>query len=82
MTNVQDNLTLTTLPDKVSVTFLAALSDFSEIRAADFKVIARYNNIVDANNQKLKVELKRYPSSIRSVKINPVHVDFFLEKGR
>ena len=78
--NVPDSMIITTLPEKVNVTFIAALSDFYKINEEQFTLVADYNKLTGRLNDKLHVELKRYPSSIRSVKTNPSEVDFFLEK--
>lgn len=78
--NLPKNINLTTLSEKVEVIFVVALSNFSKISEASFKVECDYL-ISEKNNLGYlipKVILK--PVFIKSVKIIPKKIDFLIQK--
>jgi hypothetical protein len=78
--NLPKNVNLTTLSEKVEVVFVVALSNFSKISEASFKVECNYS-ISEKNNLGYlipKVTLK--PDFIKSLKIIPKKIDFLIQK--
>jgi hypothetical protein len=54
-----------------------SLSNFNAISAKDFEVICDYSKAI--NNQSLLVpELKRFPKSVKNVKINQQRIEFII----
>jgi hypothetical protein len=70
-------------PEKVNVTFQVALSDFDKVKPYQFRLVADYNSTGHgsaAHHQKMKIQIKKYPSYINSVTISPQFVDYILTR--
>lgn len=66
-------------PAKTTITYLVALSKFDKVTPNLFKAVVNLS-VNDAAITKLNVQLVKQPSFIKSVKINPLKVDFLLIK--
>ncbi|MBJ6369024.1 YbbR-like domain-containing protein [Snuella sp. CAU 1569] len=77
ITNVPDQIKLKYFPKSVNVTYYVSLSNFSEIKLKDFKVICDYNKIKD-NQTFLIPELNKVPKLVKSAKINQQHIEFII----
>ncbi|HDJ33290.1 MAG TPA: hypothetical protein ENF21_04230 [Bacteroidetes bacterium] len=75
---VPDSITLKVFPSRVNITFMVALSNFSKVQPALFRVAVFFP---EEPVEKLKVQLLRYPDYIRSVKFSPEQVEYIIEKN-
>jgi len=75
----EPGIRIKTFPDKVHITFLIAMKDYSRLDKNQFRVAVRYDEAAK-QHQKLKAELIRIPSFIRMVKTEPEYVDFIIMK--
>ncbi len=66
-------------PDKVTVKYHVAFENYEKINALQFRAVVDYSKI-EQGSTKLKVQLLKYPSEIRSVKLNPEKVEFIIKK--
>lgn len=81
--NMPDSLVLKTYPDQISVSYKVALSDFEKVKPYHFKAVVDYNSfLLRSNNEfhKMRVELKKFPSFVRSISFKPKQVDYLFEK--
>ena len=68
------------LPDKVKVTFLTALSNYSKIERGDFEVSADLNNWKSKGYRQLPLVISKFPKFCELVKIEPQNIDFIIQK--
>lgn len=78
--NLPKNINLTTLSEKVEVVFVVALSNFSKISEASFKVECDYLISEKNNLGYLIPKVILEPVFIKSVKIIPKKIDFLIQK--
>ena len=78
--NLPKNINLTTLSEKVEVIFVVALSNFSKISEASFKVECDYLISEKNNLGYLIPKVILEPVFIKSVKIIPKKIDFLIQK--
>ncbi len=78
--NPPQKVSLRVFPHKISVSFNVSLNDYPTINQNQFKAVADYSTIDNQISNKLKVNLVQYPEKITNVKINPVFVEFLIEK--
>lgn len=78
--NLPPGYTIRTFPDKVTVKYQVALSDFSSIRPQMFAVVADYGKIKKESGSRLKLELVKLPANIRHARIIPDRVEFIVRK--
>ena len=77
--NLPLGLGLKTFPDKVSVKYNVAFTNYEKINSSQFRAVVDYKKIETGNN-KLKVLLVTSPSEIKAVKLNPEKVEFIIKK--
>lgn len=77
--NLPIGYTLKSFPDKVSVKFNVAFDNYDKISAQQFRAVIDYKK-AEANSNKLKIILEKYPSEIRAIKLNPEKVEYILKK--
>lgn len=65
-------------PEKVKVTYLVGLSKYDKVDAAMFVVGFNYKNLSKGN--KVKVEVLTAPAFVNSVKVEPVNVEYIIQK--
>ncbi|MEA3444119.1 MAG: YbbR-like domain-containing protein [Bacteroidota bacterium] len=81
--NLPDSLLLKTFPDKIDLSYKVALSDYPKVKPYQFKLMVDYNDFISGqenNFQKMRVELKRFPSYVHSIRYSPKYVDYLFEK--
>ncbi|MES2139653.1 MAG: CdaR family protein [Bacteroidota bacterium] len=77
--NLPSGYVLKLFPDKVSIKYSVAFQNYEKINALQFRVVVDYLKMEPGSN-KLKVQLLKYPSEIRSVKMNPEKVEYIIRK--
>ena len=78
--NLPENINLTTLSEKVEIVFVVALSNFSKISEASFKVECDYLISEKNNLGYLIPKVVLVPDFIKSIKIIPKKIDFLIQK--
>ena len=74
------NIEVKTFPDEVGVICKAKLDRLKKLEVSDFEVIADYGQLRDGNREKLKLELRKKPSGLHSVKLQTTSVEYILNK--
>ncbi len=77
--NVPSGDELKLLPGVVSITFYATDSTFNAIDKSDFTAVADYNDLVFSQD-KIEVQITRYPKDIELPKITPAKVEYILRR--
>jgi YbbR domain-containing protein len=77
--NIPENMSISIFPNYVDVKFMISLAKLSDVKETDFEAIV---DCKELNNQyrKLKVDLSKYPSFIKSVSLKPAKVEYVLKK--
>jgi hypothetical protein len=77
--NVPEVMNISVFPNYVEVKFMVSLTKLSDIKETDFEANV---DCKELNNQyrKLKVDLSKYPSFIKSVSLKPAKVEYVLKK--
>lgn len=77
--NVPEGMNISIFPNYVEVKFMVSLTKLSGIKETDFEASV---DCKELNNQyrKLKVDLSKYPSFIKSVSLKPAKVEYVLKK--
>lgn len=79
--NVPDSFRFKAFPPEVKVSFRVSLSRFEKIKAGDFFAAIYFTNeLVNDNNQRLKVKLEKYPDGLYFMDYSPLFVEYLLEK--
>lgn len=77
--NLPRNYSLKIFPDKVTVKYNVAFKNYEKISPIQFKAVVDYQKI-EQGSTKLKVNLVKFPSEIRSVKLSPEKVEYIIRK--
>jgi YbbR domain-containing protein len=77
--NVPAGEELKLLPGTVQVTFFTTDSTFSTLNKSDFTAVADYNDLVFSQD-KIEVQLTRFPKDIELPKISPAKVEYILRR--
>lgn len=77
--NLPNGLNLKTFPDKIAVKYQVAYNDYGKINSSDFKIAVDYSKIEQGSN-KLKVQIVKYPTNVRSVKLSNERVEYIIRK--
>lgn len=78
--NLPPGYNIRTFPDRVTVKYQVALSDFESIKPQMFTVTADYGKMKKESGTKLKLELVKSPANIRHSKLIPDRVEFIIRK--
>jgi hypothetical protein len=78
--NLPPGYNIRTFPDKATVKYQVALSDFNSIKPQMFTVVADYSKLKKDSGSRLKLELVKSPSNIRLARIIPDRVEFIVRK--
>lgn len=78
--NLPSNTNLTILTEKVQVVFVVALSNFSKVSEASFKIECDYKVSEDNNLRYLIPKVVIKPGFLKSLKITPTKIDFLIQK--
>jgi YbbR domain-containing protein len=77
--HVPSGTSLKVFPDKVKITYLVSFDSFEKIKADMFRAVVDYAKLEEGSN-KIRVDLQRSPTIIRSVVINPDRVEYIIRK--
>ena len=77
--NLPNGLNLKTFPDKITVKYQVAFNDYGKISPSDFKIAVDYSKIEQGSN-KLKVQIVKFPTNVRSVKLSNERVEYIIRK--
>lgn len=78
--NLPKDVSLTTLSDKVEVTFIVPLSDFAKVSTTSFKIQCDYAVSEKNNLSYLIPKVLAKPAVVKSIKIIPTKIDFLIQK--
>lgn len=73
------NLKVKLFPARLKISFLVGLSQFSEIRPDNFKLVVSYSDI-EKGAQRLPVKMLSIPPFLYDVKISPEEIEYLIEK--
>ena len=77
--NMPEGKVLRTFPAKTSVSFVAGVSVYRNLKPEDFTVIVDYDEIRRNPSEKCRVYLKNVPSGISRAKLETIMVDYLIE---
>ena len=77
--NMPEGKALRTFPAKTSVSFVAGVSVYRNLKPEDFTVIVDYDEIRRNPSEKCRIYLKNVPSGISRVKLETTMVDYLIE---
>ncbi len=78
--NMPEGKVLRLFPAKVSVKFVAGVKTYQKLSAADFKVVADYEEIKANPSDKCNIRLVRQPEGISQVSLNYTQLDYLIEE--
>lgn len=78
--NMKEDMNIRTFPNKVSILCKAKVDVLKEIGAADFSLVADFNEYKDGDLPILKLKLLKQPKDMYSVKLNEDDVEFILNR--
>lgn len=71
---------LKTFPASVTIKYRVGASNARNVRPENFILAASYEELLVADNQKYRLQLKSTPNGVSNVRIYPQEVDFLLEQ--
>ena len=77
--NMPEGKVLRTFPAKTSVSFVAGVSVYRNLKPEDFTIIVDYDEIRRNPSEKCRVYLKNVPSGISRAKLETTMVDYLIE---
>lgn len=77
--NMPEGKVLRTFPAKTSVSFVAGVSVYRNLKPEDFTVIADYQEIRKNPSEKCQIYLKKVPNGISRAKLETNMVDYLIE---
>lgn len=80
ITNLPQGVDLTMLTDEVEITYIVALSNFSNVVDSSFKVVCDYNLAIENKLDHLVPKLTKRPTFLKSYKMSPHKIDFLIKK--
>ncbi len=78
--NLPKGSRLKVYPEKVKITYLVGLSNYDKVDATMFAVGFNYKNLPKGKGNKVKIEVQNAPSFVNSVKVEPVSVEYIIQK--
>ncbi|MDX2000910.1 MAG: hypothetical protein SFW35_00630 [Chitinophagales bacterium] len=78
LTNLPNNMDITTYPKKVAVTFQVPLSSYQTVSDDAFEVVANFTNVDLSAQQKVYVELNKAPANVKNVSLSPTAVEYII----
>lgn len=79
--NVPDSLNMVTLPGKIDITCLVALTEFKSLSQASFLIGVDYLDITP-NVSAIPVKVYNYPGHVKNLKYSPQEIKFIIEKNQ
>lgn len=77
--NLPSGYSLKAFPDKVTVKYNVAFDNYGKMNSSLFRAVIDYKK-AEPNSNKLKIVLEKFPTEIRSVKLDPEKVEYILKK--
>ena len=77
--NLPEGKVLRTFPAKTSVSFVAGVSVYRNLKPEDFSIIADYDEIRQNPSEKCRIYLKKVPPGISRTKLETTLVDYLIE---
>jgi hypothetical protein len=77
--NVPDSVNLVTLPGKIDVYCLVALTDYKNISPTSFIIGVDYNDL-QAEQQALTLKIYSHPAHVKMLKIYPTEIKYLIER--
>jgi hypothetical protein len=77
--HVPAGTSLKVFPDKVKITYLVSFDSFEKIKPEMFRAVVDYAKLEEGST-KIRVDLQRSPTIIRSVVLNPDRVEYIIRK--
>lgn len=78
--NMPEGKVLRTFPAKVSVRFVTGVSQYRNMSASDFVVVADYNKIKDNPSPKCTIEIYSKPEGVSRTRLNVTQVEYLIEE--
>lgn len=78
--NMPSGKEIRTFPSKVSITFVAGVSVYRNLRPEDFTVVVDYNDLKSHPSEKCQIYLKEVPQGISRARLSINQVDYLLEE--
>lgn len=78
--NENEDLRIKTFPEKVKVVFMVALNDYKYIKEKMFTASVDYKDISKEGNNRVKVELTKFPEKVKISRIEPDAVEYIILK--
>ncbi len=72
---------LRTFPPKVNLTFQVGLNAFRSIKPDDFLICVSYEQLMQLNDDRIPLVVKRAPEGVRHIRISPKSVEYLIEEG-
>lgn len=79
--NMPEDKVLRTFPAKVTIKFVAGVSQYKTLRADQFLVVADYKEIMANPSEKCNIYLKGYPDGITRATLEVNQVDYLIEEN-
>lgn len=79
-TNLPENMDVTIFPNQVEIKFMVSLSKLSTINEFDFSASVDCSSI-NSQFKKIKVNLDKYPTHIKSISLKPANVEYVLRRN-
>lgn len=78
--NIPKKLSVKIFPDKVSITFLVAFSQYEKVSPELFNAVVDYNDIIKDKKTKLKVKISKSPDFVNVIKVFPEKIEYIVKK--
>ena len=78
--NLPPGKVLRTFPAKVNVKFVTGMRNYQQLTAADFKVVADYEEFIEEPSTKCTIRLTSQPVGISNAKLEVSQVDYLIEE--
>lgn len=80
--NLPDSVTIQLIPVNIKVNYCTGLSNFNNVKPAQFNLVVDYNEINNNNASRFSVIVKNSPSQVFNIKLFPRTVDFVFKTKR
>ena len=78
--NFPADKTLRTFPSQVKISFRVGTKNYKKVTADDFVLALTYEELIEAEDAKLKLRLRSIPEGVSQVRITPESVDYLIEQ--
>ncbi len=78
--NTPEGKILRTFPSRVTVSFVTGVNNYRQISAADFTVVADYNEITKHPSEKCNLYLRHTPEGISRATLQTTQADYLIEE--